>query len=178
MLISWPQRILFALAIVALGVGAFFVVRALTNDEGGTLKGTGAASFSLDYPSKWSPVSKDQLASQPGAPVSELRRDGKSGLVIVRSEQKRARTDTKFAQQVQSELSHRFPDFKKGSFKVIRTQAGPSLYLSYTRSKAGTVNTVTVIPSGAHSYVVDTVSPAGNTDAAREIGKMILSFND
>jgi hypothetical protein len=178
MLMSWPQRVLLVLAIVALGVGAFFVVRALTNDEGGTLKGSGGATFSLDYPSNWSALSKDELAKQPGSPLGELRRDGRSGLIIVRSEQKRARSDPKFARQVERELSHRFPDFQKGSSKVIRTRAGSAFYLSYSRSKAGTVNTVVVVPKGTSSYVLDTVSPAGNADAAREIGKIILSFND
>jgi hypothetical protein len=37
---------------------------------------------------------------------------------------------------------------------------------------------VVVVPKGTSSYVLDTVSPAGNADAAREIGKIILSFND
>jgi hypothetical protein len=174
---SWPQRGLAGLAVAALAVGAFFGVRALTDNGGGTLRGSGGATFSLDYPSSWSPLSADELAKQPGSPQAVLRRDGKSGLVIVKGERKRARGDAKFARQLDREFAKRFPDFKKGSSKIIQTDAGNAFYYSYARSKAGTVNTVVIVPSPGGSYVLNTVVPAGNVEAAREVGHIIVSFN-
>ena len=48
---------------------------------------------------------------------------------------------------------------------------------SYIRKKKGTVQSVVVIPAGNRTYTLNTVSRGGANDVAREIGRMIVSFD-
>lgn len=167
----------FVLAVAALAVGllAFFGARTIGDDDGGTSTVKVAdEGFTLDYPGNWSPISNKQF---PGSPVLVLERDGKSGLFIVRKESKAAPTKASFGDELDKEISDRVPDYKPGSVNTVKTAAGPAFYFSYARAKAGTANSIVVVPDGGSSFVLESSSAASDRDAAEDIAAMIGSFD-
>jgi hypothetical protein len=163
----------FALAgLVALGV--MIVVVALVT--GGSPSNSGNA-FNISYPKTWSPLPKGKLASLPGHPAAVLRRNDGNGLVVIRRQQGSPPADLNmlgadFARQ----LRRRDPSLKLHTQKIVRIRSGDALYSSYT-SKKGTVQSVVVVPAGNHTFTINTLSPGGADNVAREIGRMILSFD-
>ena len=70
------------------------------------------------------------------------------------------------------------PDFRKQSSRIIETKAGKAFYFSYIRERKGTVHTVVIVPKGARSYALNTVSQGGEKRVARDIAQILLSFDD
>jgi hypothetical protein len=83
----------------------------------------------------------------------------------------------KFSADLTRELDRRLPDFQRRSSRVVRVRSGSAFFYSYVRRRKGTVHTVTVVPAGNRSFAVDTVTPGGDEQAAREAAQMILSFD-
>jgi hypothetical protein len=170
----------FVLALAALAVGLIALFGARTifdNDDGrGTVK-VADQGFTLDYPDVWKPISKQQLAQFPGSPVLALEREGNSGLFIVRQESKAAPTKASFGDELDKEIGDRVPDYKPGSVTTVKTAAGPAFYFSYARAKAGTANSIVVVPDGGSSFVLESSSAANDRDAAKDIAAMIGSFD-
>jgi hypothetical protein len=169
----------FVLALGALAVGllAFFGARTISNDDGGGTVKVADQGFTLDYPGAWTPISKEKLALYPGSPALALEREGNSGLFVVRKESKAAPTKASFGDELDKEISDRVPDYKPGSVSTVKTAAGPAFYFSYARKKAGTANSIVVVPDGSSSFVLESASAADDRAAAEDIAAMIGSFD-
>jgi hypothetical protein len=159
------------LAIVLIGGG---------DDNGGKsgdITGSKGAPFTISYPSSWRPVSKKELAKLPGKPEAVLRRKDGTGFLVIRSDPGRAQSFGKLQSNLSTELRKRVPDFKERSSKVVKIKAGKGLFTTYVRSKTGTVHSVLVVPAGKRTFTLNSVSRGGKDKTAREIGKMLLSFD-
>ena len=169
---------IFVLALAALSVGlvAFFGVRTIGGDDGGTVK-SADKGFTLEYPETWKSISEEDLALFPGSPQLVLEREGNSGLFVVRSESKAAPTKASFGDQLDKEISNRVPDYKAGTVRTVETAAGPAFYFSYARTDAGTANSIVVVPDGSSSFVLESATAAKDRDAAEDVAAMISSFD-
>ena len=167
-----------AVAGIAVAVAAFFIVRALTenDNEAGTLK-SASAGFTLDYPAGWKPVSKEQLARLPGPPLAMLRQTDRRGILIVNRQARPTRDFGKVSAQLDRQLRKRLPDFKKVSSHTVGIKAGQAFLYSYIRERRGTVHTTVVVPAGSRGYNLNAVVVAGAPEVARQVGAIIRSFD-
>ena len=174
---SLNRVFVLALAALAVGLVAFFGARTIGDDGGGggTVK-VAEQGFTLDYPDTWTPISKEELALYPGSPQLVLERDGNSGQFVVRRESKAAPTQKSFGDELDKEISDRVPDYQPGTVRTVKTAAGSAFYFSYARTKAGTANSIVVVPDGSASFVLESSSAASDRDAAKDIAAMIGSF--
>jgi hypothetical protein len=169
---------IFVLALGALAVGlvAFLGARTIVDDDGGGTVKAADQGFTLEYPETWTPISEEKLALYPGSPLLVLEREGSSGLFVVRREAKSAPTKANFGDELDKEISDRVPDYEPGTVRTVKTPAGPAFYFSYARTKAGTANSIVVVPNGSSSFVLESASAASDRDAAKDIAAMIGSF--
>ena len=184
-----PLRLAALLVVIAAVV---FAVLALTggddsDDDGGSGSGPGSTTvtvpgpagdeFTLEAPAGWTAVTDEQRQALPGRPLSVLRRDDQQGLVVVNVQAGRVRNFDKQVKTLDRRLDKAIPDFRKVGARIVRVKSGRALLYSYARSKRGTAHTLLVIPAGNRTYTVNGTVPAGANDAARELGKILLSFD-
>jgi hypothetical protein len=172
-----PKKLLAIVAgVMVAAVAVFFAVSALTGDE--TVEGPNKDNaFKLVLPSSWRAFSKEELAKAPGKPLAVLRRkDGKGFLVVRRSGRLPANLNA-FAGQLDKEFKSRFKDFQRQSAKTVEVRAGKAFFYSYIRKSNGTVNSVTIVPAPKGTFTLNGVSKGGEKDVARELGRMIVSFD-
>jgi hypothetical protein len=163
----------------ALGLGAFFVVRALTGneDEDRTLKGPPGSAFTLTYPKGWTPLSGKELVALPGSPTAVVRRTDRSGILIVNRQSHVSSNFDKLSRQLDRRLKRSIPDFKKVSSHGVGIKAGQAFLYSYIRKRKGTVHSVVVVPMRSGGFSLDAVVRANARDTARQVGAMIRSFD-
>jgi hypothetical protein len=168
-------------AVVLAGAAAAAILIFLggSNDKGGTVKGPNKANaFTISYPDAWRPLSASKVAGLPGHPLAVLRRSDGKGYVVVRRERGTPPANlTKLGASLGAQLKKRVPDLQLRSTKTVKIRAGNALFTSYIRKKTGTVQSVVVVPAGNRTFTLNTVSRGGANNVAREIGRMILSFD-
>jgi hypothetical protein len=172
-------RVLTAILVgVALGVAAFFVVRALTGseDNAGKLEGPDD-TFTLSYPDDWAPLSKEELEKLPGSPLAVVRRKDRKGIVIINAQGRVTRDLDKFSRQLDRKLKGEIPDFGKVSSRSVTIKAGRAFLYTYIRKRRGTVQIVVAVPVGPRGYTLNAVVQGGAEDVARQVGAMIRSFD-
>ena len=176
---GWLPKIGVVVLVLAVAAGAFALGRGGEHSTTArVLKGPSGDRFSIHYPSNWRPLSKDELALVGGSPLAALRRKDKSGFVIVRREKGRAGGDLqRFTSSLIKELKRKVPDFKARTAKVIKIRSGKAFFISYIRKRAGTVHGLVLVPAGSKTYTLNTVSAGKAPVTAREIGRIILSFD-
>ena len=59
----------------------------------------------------------------------------------------------------------------------MKVRAGKAYFYSYIRKSNGTVNSVTIAPAPKGTFTLNGVAKGGEKDVAREMGRMIVSFD-
>jgi hypothetical protein len=165
------------LGLVAAGVAVVAVALLMGGGSsgGGTVSGPNA--FNISYPKTWSPLSKDKLDSLPGHPLAVLRRADGQGVVVIRSEAGAPPSDlNKLGADLARQLKRRDSSLKIHTQKIVKLRSGEALFTSYL-ARTGRVQSSVVVPAGKRTFTINTFSRGGADDVAREIGKMILSFD-
>jgi hypothetical protein len=67
-------------------------------------------------------------------------------------------------------------DAREVASRPTRLPAGDAYVYSFVRRKAGTVHTIVIVPSGELTYVLNTVIPSGERQAAQESGEIVRSL--
>jgi hypothetical protein len=165
------------LGLVAAGL-AVVAVALLT---GGGSSGGGAVSgpnaFNISYPKTWSSLPKNKLDSLPGHPLAVLRRTDGQGVVVIRSEAGAPPADlNKLGADLARQLKRRDSSLKIHTQKLVKLRSGEALFTSYL-ARTGRVQSSVVVPAGKRTFTINTFSRGGADNVAREIGKMILSFD-
>jgi hypothetical protein len=174
------RNVALLVGLVVIVVAAFLVIKSLGgDDEGkrGQLKGSSRDAFTLSYPASWRPLGKQELRALAGRPLAVLRRKDGKGFVVVRREKRAPKDFSVFSSDLTSALEKRVPDFQKRSSRVVKIRAGTAFLYSYIRKRRGTVHTVVIVPAGKRSYALNTVSRGGSEDVARQVARIILSFD-
>jgi hypothetical protein len=172
-------------AAVSLFVVAALVSFLLTRGDSGEGKaragagvsGSARTSYTISKDANWQWLTGKALAEQPGEPLSVMRRKDGTGLLVVRGEGRAPESLRNFTKQLDREFERRIPDFQKRSARTLRIEAGEAFVYSYIRERRGTVHSVVLVPAGARSYVLDSVVQGGEADTAKELGRMIVSFD-
>ena len=165
-----------AVLVLAAAVAAFLLLRD-DGDGTDTVKGPPQAQFTMLKPDGWSETSESELAKLPGRPLAVLRRKKGGGLVVVNA-QARFKSDLdKLGAELDKRLKKSIPDFRKVGVRKVRVKAGEALLYSYARTRRGTAHTLLVVPVGRRSFTVNAAVPAGAKEAARDVGRMLQSFD-
>jgi hypothetical protein len=178
-----PTALALGLGVLVLAVLGFVLVKALGGDEekkkGGmtTVQGPPSGPYKLDLPPGWRALRREELATLPGRPLGVLRRNDGKGFVVVRREGPAARDFAKLSRQLDQQLARRLKDFKKQSARTVKVRAGRAFFYSYVRKRRGTVHSIVIVPAGGRSYALNTVAQGGENAVAREIGRIVVSFD-
>jgi len=179
-----PLRLIGLLAIIAaVAIGVIVLTGDDDSDSGGGGGGTTTATgpsgneFTLQIPDGWSEVAADKRQGLPGDPLMVLQRDDQKGLVVVNVQQGKVKNFDKQVKTLDRRLNKAIPDFKKVNARIVNVKAGKALLYSYARQERGTAHTLLVVPAGDKSYTVNGAIPAGENDAAAEMGAILLSFD-
>ena len=178
-------RVAAALAAIAAVV---IVVFALTGDDDGgggdgpvdpsvEIQGPADTEFTIARPDGWTLVSDEERAGLPGNPLAVMRRDEGRGLLIVDAPSGTERDLDAVAKRLDRRLKRALPDFRKVNARVVDVKAGPALLYSYVRTRRATAHTTLVVPADTRTFTINAVVPAGADDAAREVGRMLFSFD-
>lgn len=151
-----------------------------TLEAGGPSDAAPAASpFTLSHPPSWSEVPEDQLSAQgPGETVAVLRREGRTGLLVVTRQASSDDLDLEtLGERLGRQLKRGLPDAREVAARPTRLPAGDAFVYSFVRRRAGTVHTIVVVPSGAETYVLNSVIASGDNAAAQESGEIVRSLS-
>jgi hypothetical protein len=179
-----PKGVLVGAAVALFVLAAlvsFLLVRA--SGDGGrsgastTVTGPKGTSYRLAVPEGWQSLGGEALARQGGNALTVLRRRDGKGFLVVRAEGRAPESFRSFTRQLDREFEKRVPDFERRSTRTLRIKAGPAYFYSYIRRRRGTVHSVVLVPAGQRSYVLNTIAPGGEDDVARQLGRMIVSFD-
>jgi hypothetical protein len=177
-----PLRIVGLLAIVAaVVIGVIALTGDDDSDSGGgsttTVSGPADNEFTLQVPDGWTEVAADQRQAVPGEPLMVLQRDDQTGLVVVNVQQGKVKNFDAQVRTLDRRLEKAIPDFEKVGARIVEVKAGKALLYSYARKERGTAHSLLVVPAGDKSYSLNGAVPAGENDAAREMGAILLSFD-
>jgi len=182
--LSVDRRTALRIVAVAVAVAAIvFGVLALTGDDDeaadDTVEVTGPAGsdFKIAQPDGWTQVPDDEREGLPGSPLAVLRREAGQGIVIVNAPSGTERDLDKVSKKLDEQLEKALPDFRKVGARVVEVEAGPGLLYSYVRTRRATAHTTLVVPTDDRTYTLNAVVPAGADDAAREVGRILFSFD-
>lgn len=165
---------------LALVVGAFVLAAALGVSLWQfvfTSSATGIPGIRLGFPGNWAQVSPGELKGAPSNAIAALwRKDKSASVIVLRSGPVplTAMTVTK----LERGLKAKYADFVPLRAQYVQTRAGKALVVAYERTKQGKhgeLDTVTFIPAGRITYVLDTTSPAGNAKIDHELQRIIGS---
>ena len=129
----------------------------------------------LTYPSDWRSVSAKTVHGVPSDAVIVLQRKDESGVVIVLSGGKAPAFDTASANIIGATLAKKYADYKFLSARILKLKQEKAFLFSYLRTKQGMLHTITIIPIGNRSFLIETASPPTNGKLGTEIGKILES---
>ena len=167
--------IVVVIALAVVGVIAF--VGGDDDAEEASVSGPPGYEFTMLQPDGWTAVEEDELALIPGKPLAVLRRGEGEGLVTVNAPTRQQEDLDDVAAQLDERLSREIADFRKVGARVAQVGAGQGLLYSYARTKRGTAHTLLVVPTAERTYTVSAAVPAGAEDAAKDVGRILLSFD-
>jgi hypothetical protein len=136
-----------------------------------------ATPFTLSYPDSWSEVSRKEVGSAAGDTLAILRREGRSGVLVVAQRQTPSNLDLEqLGEKLGKQIKRGIPDAQEVAARPTHLPAGDAFVYSFVRERAGTVHSVVVIPSGGVTYVLNSVIPSGNNEAAQEAGEIVRTL--
>jgi hypothetical protein len=136
-----------------------------------------APKFKLSIPPTWDEVPKEQLTDARGEPLVVLRRENRTGLLVVTRQSSAKDLDLEtLGKRLGKEVKSGVADAREVASRPTRLPAGDAYVYSFVRRKAGTAHTIVVVPSGPSTYVLNTVIPSGEKQAAQESGEIVRSL--
>lgn len=141
------------------------------------VRGPAATPFTMTLASGWKALSQEGLSQLPGSPVAVMQQTNGAGVLIINTQPPSNATVAAVGKKVEDKLRHTVPDFKLVGAGPLNIAAGQAFQISYARTKAGTANTLVVVPAGGRIYTLNSVVPGGDEDAVKQAIAMIQSFN-
>jgi hypothetical protein len=163
--------------VVAVAVVGAIVLLGGDDDGDASITGPPGHEFTLLRPEGWTAVGDAERNLVPGKPLAVLRRGDGAGLITVNAPAQREQDLDAIAAQLDKRLRREISDFRKVGARVVDVEAGTALLYSYARTEAGTAHTLLVVPRARRTYTLNAAVPAGAEDAAKEVGRILLSFD-
>ena len=169
-----------ALAVVA-AASAYIVVSTVQTGGrtaqrgGGTVTGPAGDAFELSYPAGWKLVPPPVIGKDESALVAIRKLQGAAELIVHRAGPL-GTLGQPLVDSMNRSLGARFGDYRFEAADLIHLRQGKALFFSYVRKRTNRLLTITLVPAGRRSYVIDTVSAAKDGAAARDIGLILRSF--
>lgn len=183
----WPWVVA---AVVALVVAGFLIWFFAFRDSGtqtvsgsspvtgpAEVRGPSETPFSMTLSSGWTAESQTGLSQLPGSPVAVMKQAEGAGVLIINTQPASSASVAAVGKTVEQKLRRTIPDFKLVGAGPFNLEAGQAFQISYARTKAGTANTLVVVPAGGRIYTLNSVVPGGDQDAVQQAIDMIKSFN-
>ena len=166
-----------AVIVVAAGVAVWYFATSRPTSSPTTRASSSAAvkTIHLTYPSDWTVASAKSVRGAPSNAVIVLQRKDKSGVLVVLPGGQAPALDVASSKKISATLAKQYADYKFLSAAVVRLKAGKALFITYLRTKQGDLHTITILPVGRKSFIVETASPAANGTLGTEIGKILKS---
>lgn len=135
-----------------------------------------ASTIRLTYPTDWKvitlPTSIPGVASNA---IIVLQRRDKSGVLVVLPGGKAPPFDASTSRKISSLLAKQYADYKFVRAAVVHLGGEAALFFTYLRTKQGDLHTITILPVGQKSFIIDTASPSTSAKLGVEIGKILKS---
>ena len=170
-------RVVAAAAVIAALAFGLTALLGGDDDEEATVKGPPGNDFTLLRPDGWRVLSDEERAELPGDQLVVMRRGEGEGLVIVDAPSDTERDLDAVSKSLDKRLEKEIPDFRKASARVVEVKAGRALLYSYARARKATAHTILVVPTDDRTYTLNAAVPAGAEGAAREVGRILFSFD-
>jgi hypothetical protein len=165
-------------AIVALACAGFLVwFLAIRDTDSSTVHGPSGAPFTVTLPSGWKSLSQDELSQLPGSPVGVMQQTDGAGVVIINTQPPSSASLPALAKELEKKLKQTVPDYEQIGTSTLNLPAGQAVQISYARTKAGTADTLVVVPAGGRIYTLNSVIPGGDEKAVKQAIAIITSFN-
>ena len=153
----------------------YFAVRSTSSSTTNASSPATVKTIHLTYPSDWTVVPAKSVSGAPSDAVIVLRRKDKSGVLVVLPGGKALALDTASSNKISAELAKRYADYKFVSAAVVRVKAGRALFIAYLRTQQGQLHTITILPVGQRSFIIETASPPSSHQAEVEIDEILKS---
>jgi len=168
-------RIVLVAVVLLAGAAAAVFTLGRANHAGRTVTTPNAFTFTL--PSNWHELTPAELKKLSKPAVAAYARNDGTALVTIRQEGAAPVISADFVQSLDQRFRSKLSDYVPVSARVITTKAGGAFFFSYVRQKLGTLDTIVLVPAGAHSYVLDSVSNPGSLAATHDVGQIINTFD-
>ena len=132
--------------------------------------------FELTLPHGWKPLPASQAARVQGRPLAVIRRDGDSGVVVVREIPTLHGDLRDVAKSLTAQLQRRIAGFHLVSARLGRVRAGGAFLYTFVRGSGGAVQSLAITTVRGKTYRIDSIVPAKEAAAAREAGAIVRSF--
>lgn len=166
----------FVVILVAAGMAVWYVAN--QSPSGSTSKKPTSAvvkTIHLTYSSAWTAVSAKTVRGAPSDSIIVLKRKDKSGVLVVFPGGKAVALDTATSRKISLELARQYADYEFLRAAVVHLKAGKALFFTYLRKQQGDLHTITILPVGKESFIIETASPLSNTEVRSEIGTILSS---
>jgi hypothetical protein len=100
-----------------------------------------------------------------------------AGVVIINTQPPSSGSLEALGKEIQAKLEKNIPDYKAIGTSTLNLPAGQAFQISYARTKAGTADTLVIVPAGGRIYTLNSVIPGGDKQAVKEAVDIINSFN-
>ena len=132
-------------------------------------------SIHLTYPPDWEVASASTVRGAPSRAIIVLQRRDKSGVLVVLPSGKAPAFNASSSKEISSELAKEYADYKFVSAAIVHLRGKTAYFLTYLRTRQGDLHTITILPEGQRSFIIETASPSANAKLGVEIGKILKS---
>jgi hypothetical protein len=166
-----------AAAVLAAVVVAVLAVRSGASDATPPARVHSAdKAFSVVLPDGWRALRGAELRTVPSAPAAVLLRTDGRAVILVHERPALKRSSRSLTRDLTARLERRFRGLQPVSARTVALRGGPAYVYTFARPADGRVQSIAVVPRGAHTYTLDAVAHAGAPDAAAQVGAILRSF--
>ncbi len=170
----WLLKIV-AIVIVVAGVGVTVWYLAIRSSPTTNSSPIALKTIHLTYPSDWRAVSAKSVRGAPSSAVLVLQRKDKSGVLIVLSAGRAPAFNAASANAIGATLSKTYADYKFLGTRVLQLKQEKAFLFSYLRTRQDMLHTITFVPAGRRSFLIETASSPTNRNLGAEIGAILES---
>jgi hypothetical protein len=168
--------VVVVLLVIAGAVAAAILLVDRSSKESNALSAKGKGpEIEFTYPKNWTQLKPSSIPGVSPQATAAVERSDKAGLFVVIPSGKAPNFDSAFADKMNAQLRGKYADYRFVSAKIVSLKPGKAFILSYVRQKQKALHTLTIIPAGDNSFIIETASPPNSKVIGAEIGRILHS---